>query len=53
MQIELWSRNLLCGICGKLCQSKMTFGLAGYRVLCDEHASPFRQLMLNPPKAAS
>lgn len=53
MQIELWGRMLLCGMCGKLCRSKMTFGIAGYRVLCDEHARPFRALLLNPKGSQS
>jgi hypothetical protein len=54
--IQVWASTLLCQFCGvnplskPQGQRKMTFSIAGARVLCGPCADPFRQAMLNPPK---
>jgi hypothetical protein len=52
-KMQVWADTLVCQFCGALCRRKMTFGITGARVLCDECASPFRTMMLSKPKAAA
>jgi len=49
-EVQLWANTLVCQFCGVICKHRMTFGVAGTRVLCGPDAKPFLDLILYPAK---